>query len=145
MTAQWVAWECGYKPPGATVPCEKKSSRSLTLFTSAHQPRTIAPPGVTAGPDAKASVAMCSPRVYWVNIRVHGMTCSQAQRLHGKKLRYCSNSSQVSRRVTRTAYVYTCYFGPWLSIERVGKDTGGDSIYIRRDHGRIWLRYDAVP
>lgn len=23
ITAQWVAWECGYKPPGATVPCKK--------------------------------------------------------------------------------------------------------------------------
>ncbi len=23
MTAEWVAWECGYKPAGATVPCRK--------------------------------------------------------------------------------------------------------------------------
>jgi hypothetical protein len=35
------------------VPCEKESSlQPLTLFTAAHQPRTITHPGITAGANA---------------------------------------------------------------------------------------------
>lgn len=91
-----------------------------------------------------AKVRRCpdQTRQYWVNIRVRGMTCRQARSLHSRKLRDCLNPT---RTVTRTTYVYTCRFGPWTSTERVGRHAFSDSVYIRRDRGRVWLRYDALP
>jgi hypothetical protein len=71
------------------------------------------------------------------------MTCAQAAQLHDEKLAACAHPK---RRVTPPAYIYTCRFTPWFSIERVGRGSSfSDRIYIRRDRGRIWLRYDAIP
>jgi hypothetical protein len=95
-------------------------------------------------PVAGAKVHRCAPTdQYWTNIRVDHLTCRQAYRLHSEKLRRCMNPS---RRVTPRAYVYTCRFGPWIATERT--DRHGpffDRVYIRKHHGRIWLRYDALP
>jgi hypothetical protein len=64
------------------------------------------------------------------------MNCGQARRLHNHKLRDCQNATRV---VTRTAYVYTCRFGPWISTEDVGSHAFSDKVYIRRDHGRVYF------
>jgi len=84
----------------------------------------------------------CPGGMYWDSIVVHGMSCHQAAQLHSEKLSECTDPR---RAVTPTAYVYTCSFGPWRSTERVARFGGSDRIYIRRDHGRIWMRYEALP
>jgi len=62
--------------------------------------------------------------------------------LHRAKLRECTHAV---RRVKRHDSLYTCLFGLWRSIERVGRILFSDRIHISRDDGRIWLRYDASP
>ncbi len=92
---------------------------------------------------ASAKVHRCSPHMYWTNIRVDRLSCGQANRLHREKLRNCSGAT---RRVKRNSYVWTCYFGRWTSTEWTNRyGAFFDRIFIRRDHGRIWLRYDALP
>jgi hypothetical protein len=84
----------------------------------------------------------CPAHAYWDDIVVRGMSCHQAAQVHQAKLRDCP---EPRRRVTPAAYVYTCSFGPWRSTERVGRHRFFDDIYIRRDAGRIWMRYEALP
>jgi hypothetical protein len=93
-------------------------------------------------PGALADTHDCPAHRYWDNIVVHDMGCRQATRVHRQKLADCT---YPTKRVTPTAYVYTCYFGPWISTERVGRHSFSDRIYIRRSHGRSWMRYGAVP
>ncbi len=102
-------------------------------------------PLVALAPSAVARVHRCAPtNAYWSEIRIDHLSCGQAYRLHKEKLRDCSYGT--TRRVTRTAYVFTCYFGRWTSTERVNRrGTFFDYVYIRRDRGRIWLRYSAAP
>jgi hypothetical protein len=98
--------------------------------------------GVASGAHAKVH-SCAATNIYWTNIRVDHLSCAQAYQLHNRKLRECTSRT---RQVTPTAYVYTCYFGPWTSTERIGRGSSFfDHVYIRRDRGRIWLRYDAVP
>ena len=84
----------------------------------------------------------CPSHQYWDDIVVRGISCEQANRLHEEKLRACV---QTRRHVTAHWYVYTCGFGPWRVTERVARTSPLDMVYIRRDKGRIWLRYDALP
>lgn len=97
--------------------------------------------GVTS-PTAAADTHRCPSRLYWRHIVVHGMTCEQAVQLHQEKLRDCIHPI---RRVRPHESVYTCVFGPWKSLERVSAIPFSDRIRIRRDDGRIWMRYDALP
>ena len=104
----------------------------------------LAAAAAVVAPSAVAATGhRCPSHTYWENVIVHGMTCSQAVRLHREKLRDCPHPV---RRVTPGAYVYTCRFGPWKSIERVGRRDGfSDRIHISRNSGKVWMRYDALP
>jgi hypothetical protein len=99
-----------------------------------------------AAPAREATVQHCDFPIqpgFWDNVRVQGMSCYQGGRLHAQKLRRCTSPT---RHVTRTAYVYTCRFGPWLSSEHVSRGHSfSDHVYIGQDHGRVWVQYDAVP
>jgi hypothetical protein len=97
--------------------------------------------GVTS-PAAAAAPHRCPSHRYWRNIVVYRMTCEQAVQLHREKLRDCTHAI---RRVRRHESVYTCVFGPWLSVEQVRAIPFSDRIHIGRDGGRVWMRYDASP
>lgn len=143
----------------ATPPTAGAARPGLTLVGRSHlrssmvslSPRWIVTPAVLAaaliGVASPAAAGAPRPRrcpshPYWTNIHVYRMTCEHAVQLHREKLRNCTHAH---RRATPHAYVYTCMFGPWESIERVGRLRFSDRIYISRDAGRVWMRYDALP
>jgi hypothetical protein len=91
---------------------------------------------------AAGLVVLAPSHHHWNDIVVHGMTCDQAVQLHQEKLRDCTHAQA---RVKRHESIYTCVFGPWKSLEQVRQVRFSDRIRISRDHGRVWMRYNATP